>query len=115
MRQNCPICYEYLFDSVQPTAVMPCGHTIHSSCFRDLQSNHQTSCPICLRSYGNMASVWERIDLEVLQTPMPPDYANWKVGVGFSRARFHALMLWWHGKVPVRLTLCVAARLWPSL
>ncbi len=38
--QNCPVCAEYLFDSVRPIAVLPCGHTIHqvsrllnTSCF----------------------------------------------------------------------------------
>lgn len=29
MHQNCPVCFEYLFDSVRPIAVLPCGHTIH--------------------------------------------------------------------------------------
>ena len=34
MRQNCPVCFEFLFDSVRPTAVLPCGHTIHSDCLK---------------------------------------------------------------------------------
>jgi RING finger/CHY zinc finger protein 1 len=29
MHQNCPVCFEYLFDSIRPIAVLPCGHTIH--------------------------------------------------------------------------------------
>ncbi len=29
MACNCPVCFEYLFDSVKPINVMPCGHTIH--------------------------------------------------------------------------------------
>ena len=39
MRQNCPVCFEYLFDSVRPTAVLPCGHTIHSDCLREMERN----------------------------------------------------------------------------
>ena len=39
MRQNCPVCFEYLFDSVRPTAVLPCGHTIHSDCLREMEHN----------------------------------------------------------------------------
>ena len=34
MRQNCPVCFEFLFDSTQPTAVLPCGHTIHQKCLQ---------------------------------------------------------------------------------
>lgn len=29
MHQNCPVCFEYLFDSIRPIAVLACGHTIH--------------------------------------------------------------------------------------
>mgnify|MGYP001810995567 CR=1 FL=1 len=31
MHQNCPVCFEYLFDSVRPITVLPCGHTIHQA------------------------------------------------------------------------------------
>lgn len=60
MRQNCPVCFEYLFDSVRPTAVLPCGHTIHSDCLREMEHNrsgltlsmpkpqHHTLCPSSL-------------------------------------------------------------------
>ena len=41
MRQNCPVCFEYLFDSVRPTAVLPCGHTIHSDCLKEMEHNRQ--------------------------------------------------------------------------
>lgn len=32
MHQNCPVCFEFLFESVDPTTVLRCGHTIHSQC-----------------------------------------------------------------------------------
>ena len=51
------VCCEYLFDSVRPTAVLPCGHTIHSACLKELQRNRTSTCPICLKSYGNMDKV----------------------------------------------------------
>lgn len=51
------MCCEYLFDSVRPTAVLPCGHTIHSACLKELQRNRTSTCPICLKSYGNMDKV----------------------------------------------------------
>lgn len=34
MHQNCPICFEFLFESVDPTTVLKCGHTIHTQCVR---------------------------------------------------------------------------------
>ena len=43
MRQNCPVCFEYLFDSVRPTAVLPCGHTIHSDCLREMERNRSVA------------------------------------------------------------------------
>ena len=65
MRQNCPVCFEYLFDSVRPTAVLPCGHTIHSDCLREMERNRALSCPICLKSYADLAPVWRRMDDEI--------------------------------------------------
>jgi hypothetical protein len=40
MHQNCPVCFEYLFDSIRPISVLPCGHTIH-----------QVSSHTCLQSH----------------------------------------------------------------
>ena len=57
MRQNCPVCFEYLFDSVRPTAVLPCGHTIHSDCLKEMEKNRQLACPICMKSYDDLAPV----------------------------------------------------------
>ena len=32
MQRDCPICYEYLFDSLEAPQVLRCGHTIHRKC-----------------------------------------------------------------------------------
>lgn len=32
MHQNCPVCFDFLFESVDPITVLKCGHTIHSKC-----------------------------------------------------------------------------------
>ncbi|KAI3680247.1 hypothetical protein L2E82_50472 [Cichorium intybus] len=31
MHHDCPVCFEYLFDSIDDVTVMPCGHTIHKT------------------------------------------------------------------------------------
>ena len=68
MRSACPVCLEYLFDSVRPTAVLPCGHTIHSECLRECERQRQLSCPVCLRSYADLGALWRRLDAEVAAT-----------------------------------------------
>ncbi len=51
------VCFEFLFDSTRPTAVLACGHTIHSRCLHELQQANKTACPICMKSYGDMTLV----------------------------------------------------------
>ncbi|CAL5393186.1 unnamed protein product [Camellia sinensis] len=36
MQHHCPICYEYLFDSLKDTIVMKCGHTMHCECYHEM-------------------------------------------------------------------------------
>lgn len=57
------------------------------------------SCPICMKSYDDMTSVWRHLEAEIAVTPMPQDYANWKVDVLCndcnmpSKVQFHILGL----------------------
>ncbi|KAK1374720.1 RING finger and CHY zinc finger domain-containing protein 1 [Heracleum sosnowskyi] len=74
MKSHCPICYEYLFDSVRGTIIMKCGHTIHSDCFEEMTIQNQYRCPICSKSVLDMATNWQRLDIEVQATPMPHEY-----------------------------------------
>ncbi|KAJ8435994.1 hypothetical protein Cgig2_013803 [Carnegiea gigantea] len=41
MKNCCPICYEYLFDSIKGTTVMRSGHTIHMECYREMLDQKQ--------------------------------------------------------------------------
>ena len=99
MRQNCPVCFEYLFDSVRPTAVLPCGHTIHSDCLKEMEKNRQLACPICMKSYADLAPVWRRVDEEIAATPMPAEYSSWAAQIlcndchAAGRVAFHILGL----------------------
>ncbi|KAH7432042.1 hypothetical protein KP509_07G005500 [Ceratopteris richardii] len=76
MEQNCPICYEYLFDSLKAISVMRCGHTMHSHCLDEMQSHSQYSCPVCSKSVFDMSNVWRHLDQEIAVTPMPEAYRN---------------------------------------
>ncbi|KAL5709918.1 RING-type E3 ubiquitin transferase [Ranunculus cassubicifolius] len=76
MHHNCPVCFEYLFDSVKDISVLPCGHTIHLDCLREMETHFRLACPICSKSICDMSSWWEKIDQEIASTPMPEMYQN---------------------------------------
>lgn len=76
MHHNCPVCFEFLFDSTKEISVLQCGHTIHVECLQDMSDHFQFSCPLCSRSAFDMTSVWKSLDLEVAATPMPQMYQN---------------------------------------
>nr|XP_043640090.1 probable E3 ubiquitin-protein ligase RZFP34 [Erigeron canadensis] len=76
MHQDCPVCVEYLFDSIDVVTVMPCGHTIHKECLKEMKLHSQYACPLCCKSVCDMSEMWEKIDMEVAVTPMPEFYQN---------------------------------------
>ncbi|KAL0330780.1 UNVERIFIED_CONTAM: putative E3 ubiquitin-protein ligase RZFP34 [Sesamum angustifolium] len=76
MHQDCPVCFEYLFDSRNDVIAMPCGHTIHKTCLVEMQEHYKYACPICSKSVCDMSKVWEKFDLEIAATPMPTYYEN---------------------------------------
>lgn len=96
MRQNCPICYEYLFDSLQGTRVLNCGHTMHMECFSDMVEHNKYTCPICSKTALDMTRHWEMLDQEIEATIMPPVY-RYKIWVlcndcnKVSEVNFHVI------------------------
>ncbi|CAD7698853.1 unnamed protein product, partial [Ostreobium quekettii] len=62
MHRNCPVCYEYLFDSRRNVSVLRCGHTIHKECLDELLTHSQNCCPLCKKTVGDMSSTWRRMD-----------------------------------------------------
>ncbi|TYJ21758.1 hypothetical protein E1A91_A08G084100v1 [Gossypium mustelinum] len=50
MKSYCPICFEYLFDSVKSTHIMKCGHTMHMECFSQMAKQNLLMLLECLRS-----------------------------------------------------------------
>ncbi|XP_039780007.1 E3 ubiquitin-protein ligase RZFP34-like isoform X2 [Panicum virgatum] len=71
MHQNCPVCFEYLFESTKAVSVLHCGHTIHLQCLYEMRAHQQFSCPVCLRSSCDMSDKWQKLDQEVAASPMP--------------------------------------------
>ncbi|KAH7678821.1 RING finger and CHY zinc finger domain-containing protein 1 [Dioscorea alata] len=81
MKQQCPICCEYLFDSLKGTSIMNCGHTIHTDCFEELLEHNKYTCPICSRAAIDMSEQWRLLDLRVEATVMPEVFRNKKVWI----------------------------------
>ncbi|XP_023524321.1 probable E3 ubiquitin-protein ligase RZFP34 isoform X1 [Cucurbita pepo subsp. pepo] len=76
MHHDCPVCFEYLFDSTNDVSVMPCGHTIHQNCLNAMRDHFQFACPLCSKSVCDMSKVWEKFDMEIAATPNPEPYQN---------------------------------------
>ncbi|KAL7599288.1 hypothetical protein Lser_V15G22496 [Lactuca serriola] len=49
-KNDCPVCKEYLFDSIRKVTLLYCGHTIHVDCYSGMLKKNQTYCPICSKS-----------------------------------------------------------------
>ncbi|THG23797.1 hypothetical protein TEA_025388 [Camellia sinensis var. sinensis] len=76
MHHNCPICFEFLFDTMKDITVLPCGHTIHLECLKEMELHFRYSCPVCSKSICDLSNLWEKLDQEVASTPMPNMYQN---------------------------------------
>ncbi|KAF9598373.1 hypothetical protein IFM89_027275 [Coptis chinensis] len=85
MHHNCPVCFEYLFDSMKDISVLQCGHTIHLDCLKEMEMHFKFACPVCSRSVCDMSKVWEKLDQEITSTPMPEMYQNKMVWITIEK------------------------------
>lgn len=99
MQRDCPICLEYLFDSIEAPNVLKCGHTIHRKCLEQYSASGGYTCPVCSTSVCDMRAAWDILDREILNTPMPEEYRETRVQLlcndchAAGSAPFHALGL----------------------
>lgn len=50
MKNNCPICFEDLFNSIMDVSMLKCGHPIHSKCLSSCLNHFKYNCPVCRKS-----------------------------------------------------------------
>ena len=58
---TCPICAEELRTSTTPLKGLPCGHTLHLSCYKQYR-RYKYTCPVCLKSMDDMREYFGRLD-----------------------------------------------------
>lgn len=76
-KTNCPICNEYMFDSVdKPINILKCGHSIHEECFKNMLKKKQYKCPLCKKSIINMKEHWLAKDQLANLEMIPFSYMN---------------------------------------
>jgi hypothetical protein len=79
---NCPVCGEYLFNSVKPVFTPdPCHHPIHSHCFKELVKKFHFMCPLCQKTYSDVQVDWSKMDQIIEAHQMPEEYKDWKVEI----------------------------------
>ncbi|XP_039061910.1 E3 ubiquitin-protein ligase RZFP34-like [Hibiscus syriacus] len=97
MHHNCPVCFEYLFNTMKDVTVLPCGHTMHLACLREMEQHYRYSCPVCSKSICDMSKLWRKLDKEIASTPMPAIYQNKMVWIlcndcgATSNVQFHVV------------------------
>jgi RING finger/CHY zinc finger protein 1 len=74
----CPVCREDIFASRCAPQELPCGHVIHSQCFRKL-AHFDFRCPICKKTVVGKEAIkaeWDSRARDIQAQPMPPDLAR---------------------------------------
>ncbi|KAK7396848.1 hypothetical protein VNO78_18009 [Psophocarpus tetragonolobus] len=75
MKSFCPVCFEYLFDSIKGSCILKCGHTMHAECYQEMTTQNHYRCPICLKTIvDDMSENWEYLDREIEGVHMPEEY-----------------------------------------
>ncbi|XP_013667163.1 E3 ubiquitin-protein ligase RZFP34 isoform X5 [Brassica rapa] len=97
LHHNCPVCFEYLFDSTRDITVLRCGHAMHLECTKDMGLHNRYTCPLCSKSICDMSSVWKKLDEEVAAYKIPKVYEDKMVWIlcndcgSNTNVRFHLI------------------------
>lgn len=76
-KSNCPVCNEYMFDSVDKNiSILKCGHSMHQECLNNLLKKKQYQCPLCKKSVVDMKEHWLAKDQLANLEIIPMSYLN---------------------------------------
>lgn len=71
---KCTVCFEDLFTSRNACHELPCCHSLHWDCFRDL-SKVDIRCPICKKTMfpdEDIEEMWSGLREDIAIQPLPP-------------------------------------------
>tara|TARA_B100000029_G_C17339985_1_gene874922 strand:- start:278 stop:793 length:516 start_codon:yes stop_codon:yes gene_type:complete len=92
---DCPICMENLHHSTISPINTKCGHSMHSTCYKEYIMNGSYKCPLCKRTMFDATILWNNIENYVNATEMPEEYKDKISGIicndcqAMSRVPFH--------------------------
>lgn len=102
-RSNCPVCLGDIHTSRYPCHIPDCGHLLHKTCFDQLVSNRNQAndllftkcvikiiklknslqlasghyvCPTCQTSMIDMTKLWDYLDTQAQNLPVPKSHEN---------------------------------------
>lgn len=84
LKDNCPICLQFLDTSDGFCLFLNCSHPIHINCFKEYINHHNSQCPICKKSVLPPEIMKLQNDIyehEISMTPMPDEYKDKKVTI----------------------------------
>lgn len=64
VKNNCPICAEYLLYSSKEVILLRCGHYIHKEC-HDSNLTSSIHCPICFKLVGDDSTIRSKIEMMI--------------------------------------------------
>lgn len=94
-RSNCPVCLGDIHTSRIPCHIPDCGHLLHKMCFDQLLASGHYVCPTCQTSMIDMQKLWDYLDAQARNIPVPKSYENCNVNIFCndcckqSTAKFH--------------------------
>jgi len=56
-RDVCPVCFEQVHSSSEPSFVPKCGHFIHLKCYQLIEKFGHMQCPLCKQDYADGGEV----------------------------------------------------------
>lgn len=78
LKSECPICFDEIFSSVEPSVQLQCGHIMHKQCLDDyLYTNYV--CPLCNKSIYWPKEYFKKIDEYITtEEKLPPEFSEMK-------------------------------------
>ncbi|PWA72697.1 CHY-type/CTCHY-type/RING-type Zinc finger protein [Artemisia annua] len=92
---------QFLFDTLKDLTILPCGHTMHFACLKDMEQHHRVevlddvtdiSCPVCSKSICDLSDVWKNLDLE-LSVERPSNMKKYVAGLGSTQGLVAAVVI----------------------